>query len=70
MMPAPLRAIPTRDRSRVLLVKTAWLHTIPADDLPRRIGLYTDLRDRKAQRDAKGRVVLDNDPAVIRAKKE
>lgn len=51
-----LRAIPTRDRASVLLVKGAWRSTIPVAALPGYIRLYTELRDRKAPRDAKGRV--------------
>ena len=53
---APLKAIPTRDRQRIILAAGAWRTTIAAADLPRWIALYTDLRDRKAPIDAKGRI--------------
>lgn len=51
---APFKAIPTRDRQRIVLAAGAWRATIPAADLPRWISLYRRLRDRGARLDAKG----------------
>lgn len=53
----PLRAIPTRDRQRVILAKADWRVTIAAADLPHWIDLYRRLRDRKAKTDATGKVI-------------
>jgi len=54
-MPAPLKAIITRDRAKVILNKGPWRITIAAADLPRWTDLYRSLRDRNARTDAKGR---------------
>jgi hypothetical protein len=54
MAAAPLKAIPTRDRQRIVLAAGTWRTTIPAADLPRWIRLYRRLRDRGARLDPKG----------------
>lgn len=51
----PLVAIPTKDRSRIILSKGNWRHTIPAGDLPKWIALYASLRDRLAPKSKSGR---------------
>ena len=42
-----LRAIPTLDKSAVVLVKGSWRDRIPAEKLPVYVRLYRDLRDRE-----------------------
>ncbi|GGE24154.1 hypothetical protein SAMN05421774_10876 [Gemmobacter megaterium] len=56
-MRQPLRAIPTRDRKRIILAKADWRATIQASDLPNWIALYRRLRDRMARTDPKGRII-------------
>lgn len=51
-----MKAILTRDGQRVILAKGEWRQTISVDQLPGQLKLYRDLRDRKAPRDAKGRI--------------
>lgn len=53
-MSEPFRAIPTRDRSEVLLRRGAWSLLVKASDLRRWLDMYRQLRDRKAPPAVKG----------------
>lgn len=47
-MAEPFRAIPTRDRTEVLLRRGSWSLMVAAADLRRWLDLYRRLRDRNA----------------------
>lgn len=53
-MAEPFRAVPTRDRSEVLLRRGAWSLMVKAADLGRWLKFYRDLRDRNAPPQVKG----------------